>query len=109
MSFFISNAHAAGESAPAGSGIELLIMMGVFFAIMYFMIIRPQSKRTKDHKALIDSLAKGSEVVTSGGLLGKVTALSDNFVTVKLAEGVEVQVQRHAIASIMPKGTMKKS
>ncbi len=108
MDFFISSAHATGEAASSGGGIEFMIMIGVFFAIMYFMIIRPQSKRAKEHRALIDSLNKGSEVVTNGGLLGKVTDLSDNFVTMKISANVEVQVQRQSISAVMPKGTMNK-
>ncbi|MGV6859264.1 MAG: preprotein translocase subunit YajC [bacterium] len=108
MNFLINNALAAGEAPPPGGGLEFLIMIGIFFAIMYFMIIRPQSKRAKEHKALIDGLSKGNEVITNGGLLGKVSALDESFVTLKLNEGVEVQVQRQAIAAVMPKGTMKK-
>lgn len=107
MNFLISDAHAQAGSAQGG-GFELLIMMAVFFAIMYFMIIRPQSKRTKEHKALIDGLGKGDEIVTAGGFLGKVVELDDSFIMVTLAEGVEVQVQRQAVTAVMPKGTMNK-
>ena len=108
MSFLISDAHA--QAAPAGGGdpIQFIIMIGVFFAIMYFMIIRPQSKRAKEHKALVDGLGKGDEVVTNGGLLGKVTGLDDNFLTITVAKDVEVQIQRQAVSTVMPKGTMKK-
>ncbi len=108
MSFLISDAHAQAAPPPAGGGIEFLLMIGVFFAIMYFMIIRPQTKRAKEHQALIDGLKKGDEVVTNGGLLGKVAQLGDNFITLTVADGVEVQVQRQAISALMPKGTMKK-
>ena len=106
MDFLISNAHAAGE-APAGGGIEMLLMMGVFFAIMYFMIIRPQQKRAKEHKQLLESLHKGDEVVTGGGVLGKVAGLNENFVELTIAENVVIKVQKQAIASVLPKGTMK--
>jgi preprotein translocase subunit YajC len=106
MSFFISNAHAA-DAASAGGGFEFLIMIGIFFAIMYFMIIRPQQKKQKEHKSMLDSLAKGNEVTTSGGLIGKVTAMGDNLVEIKVAEGTLLRVQRHAVTAIMPKGTMK--
>ncbi|HBS25770.1 MAG TPA: preprotein translocase subunit YajC [Gammaproteobacteria bacterium] len=108
MSFLISDAHA--QAAPAGGGdpLQFIIMIGVFFAIMYFMIIRPQSKRTKEHKSLIDGLNKGDEVVTNGGVLGKVTGLDDSFITIKIASDVEVQIQRQAVSTVMPKGTMKK-
>ncbi|HFD86567.1 MAG TPA: preprotein translocase subunit YajC [Gammaproteobacteria bacterium] len=107
MEFFINSAHAAGGQGQ-GDPLSFLIMIGVFFLIMYFMIIRPQSKRAKEHKALLDSLSKGDEVVTNGGLLGKVAGLDENFVTLKVSDSVEVQVQRQAIAAVMPKGTMKK-
>jgi preprotein translocase subunit YajC len=107
MDFLINSAHAQGAPAQGG-GFEFLIMIGIFFAIMYFMIIRPQSKRAKEHKALLDSLSKGDEVVTTGGILGKVTALDENFITLQISAGVDVQIQRQAVTSVMPKGTMKK-
>lgn len=108
MSFLISDAHA--QAAPTGGGdpLQFLIMIGVFFAIMYFMIIRPQSKRAKEHKSLVEGLGKGDEVVTNGGVLGKVTALDESFITIAIAKDVEVQVQRQAVSTVMPKGTMKK-
>ncbi len=106
MSFFINNAYAEA-APPPGGGIEFLIMIAIFFGIMYFMIIRPQSKRAKEHKALLSGLRKGDEVVTNGGLLGKISALDENFITLQIAEGTEIQVQRQAIAAVMPKGTMK--
>ena len=107
MDFLISSAHAAAPAQPGG-GMEFFIMIGIFFAIMYFMIIRPQTKRAKQHKTLIDSLGKGDEVVVTGGLLGKIRSLDENFITLEIASGVEVQIQRQAITSVMPKGTMKK-
>lgn len=106
MSFFISDAHASG-AAPAGGGFEFLIMIAIFFAIMYFMIIRPQQKRQKEHNALLASLSKGNEVVTGGGVVGKITDIGDNLVEIKVAEGTTLRVQRQAIASVVPKGTMK--
>jgi preprotein translocase subunit YajC len=109
MSLLISDAYAQGAGAtPAGGDlVQMLLMMGVFFAIMYFMIIRPQQKRTKEHKQLLDSLSKGDEVVTSGGILGKVSGITENFVELTLADNVTVKVQKQAIASVLPKGTMK--
>ena len=109
MDFFISNAYAEGAASPAGGGLEMLLMMGVFFAIMYFMIIRPQQKRAKEHKSMLDALGKGDEVVTGGGVLGKITSIGDNFVEIEVAANTQVKVQRQAIASVMPKGTMKGS
>lgn len=108
MNFFISDAMAAGESAQGG-GIQLVIMIALFFGIMYFMIIRPQSKKAKEHVALLDSLSKGDEVVTSSGILGKIVKLGDNFVEIKASENCTLKIQRHAIGAVMPKGTMKGS
>ena len=108
MDFFISNAYAQSAGA-AGGGLEMLLMMGVFFAIMYFMIIRPQQKRAKEHKNMLEALGKGDEVVTGGGLLGKITNIGDNFIEMEIANNTQVKVQRQAIASVMPKGTMKGS
>lgn len=107
MDFFISSAHAQSAQQPGG-GMEFFIMIGIFFAIMYFMIIRPQTKRAKEHKSLIDSLNKGDEVVVTGGLLGKITELDENFLTIEVSKDVEVQVQRQAVTSVMPKGTIKR-
>ena len=106
MDFFISNAMAAGE-APEGGGLQLIFMIALFFGIMYFMIIRPQSKKAKEHTALLDALSKGDEIVTSGGILGKIVKLGDNFIELKVSDSSTIKVQRHAITSVMPKGTMK--
>ena len=107
MDFLISNAHAEGAAAPAGGGIEMILMMAVFFAIMYFMIIRPQQKRAKEHKQLLEGLSKGDEVVTGGGVLGKVAGITENFVELTIADNVVIKVQKQAITSVLPKGTMK--
>ena len=106
MDFFISNAMAAGE-APEGGGLQLVFMVALFFGIMYFMIIRPQSKKAKEHTSLLNSLSKGDEIVTNGGILGKIVNLGDNFVELKVSDSSNIKIQRHAIASVMPKGTMK--
>lgn len=107
MSFLISQAHAQA-GGPAGGGIiEFAVMIGIFFAIMYFMIIRPQSKRAKEHKQLLESLTRGDEVVTSGGVLGKVTDVGESFVQMEVASGVDINVQKQAIAAVMPKGTIR--
>ena len=107
MDFFISDAMAAGEAAPQGGGLQLVFMIALFFGIMYFMIIRPQSKKAKEHSTMLDALSKGDEVVTSGGILGKVIKLGDNFVELKVSDSANIKIQRHAITSVMPKGTMK--
>jgi preprotein translocase subunit YajC len=103
-------AAAFAEGAPAaagGGGIEQLIFLGGFVLIFYFLLWRPQSKRAKEHKALLGSLEKGSEVVTSGGLLGRVTKVTDDFAIIKVAEGVELPVQKQAVSAVLPKGTIK--
>lgn len=81
-------------------------MIGIFFVIMYFMIIRPQQKRQKEHKSLMGSLSKGDEVVTNGGIMGKIKSVSDDIVRIELAENVVIKVQKHAIGSVLPKGTL---
>ena len=109
MDFFIATAQAQeAAGAPAQPGaLETFLPLIVLFVIFYFLLIRPQSKRAKEHKAMVEALAKGDEVVTSGGLLGKVTKVGEDFLTVEVAEGTEVRVQRQMIASVMPKGTIK--
>ncbi len=82
--------------------LPLLLM----FAVLYFVMIRPQMKRQKEHKAMIDALAKGDEVATAGGLLGKVTKVGDTTLSIEIADGVEVQLQRHAVVQVLPKGTV---
>ncbi|MCZ6565733.1 MAG: preprotein translocase subunit YajC [Gammaproteobacteria bacterium] len=98
---------AEGAPAAQGGGYEMFIMIAIFFAIMYFMIIRPQQKRSKDHKKLLSSLSKGDEVVTSGGMLGKILKVGDNSIKVEIAEGVAIKVQKDSISSVLPKGSLK--
>lgn len=112
MNLFIAEAWAqapaAGGAPPQGLGqYGGLLMLVVLFVAFYFLLIRPQAKRAKDHKAMISALAKGDEVATSGGALGRITHVGDNFVTLEIAQGVEIKVQRHAIQSVLPKGTIK--
>ena len=108
MNFFIPDAMAAAPAGGvAGEGGQFLIMMVILFGLMYFMIIRPQSKRAKEHRQMVEALTKGDEVVTNGGALGRVTKVGDQFVTLEIASGIEIKVQRSAIASVMPKGTIK--
>ncbi|MCY4641446.1 MAG: preprotein translocase subunit YajC [Gammaproteobacteria bacterium] len=105
--FLISDAMAESSAGPLGGGFEIFIMIGIFFAIMYFMIIRPQQKRSKDHQKLIGSLSKGDEVVTSGGMLGKILKIGDNSITLEISEGVAIKLQKHSISSVLPKGTLR--
>lgn len=104
--FLISDALAEG-GAPPGGGYEMIVMIVMFFAIMYFMIIRPQQKRAKDHQKLITSLSKGDEVVTSGGMLGKILKVGENSVQVEISEGVAIKLQKSSISSVLPKGSLK--
>ena len=108
MNFFVAEAYAEnGAGSPAGADFSFLIMIGIFFLIMYFMIIRPQSKRAKEHKQLIESLSKGDEIVTNGGLLGRITEVGESFIRMEVSQGVAVKVQKNAVATVMPKGTFK--
>jgi preprotein translocase subunit YajC len=106
MSFFIADAHAQAAGGAAPPGIDLIFLV-LLFVVFYFLLIRPQMKRAKEHKNMVASLAKGDEVVTGGGLLGRVTKVGDHFVTLEIADGLEVKVQKQALGSVMPKGTMK--
>ena len=105
--FLISDAIAENGPAAQGGGYELFIMIALFFAIMYFMIIRPQQKRNKDHQKLISSLSKGDEVVTNGGMLGKIQKIGDNSLHVEIAEGVIIKLQKNSVSSVLPKGSLK--
>jgi preprotein translocase subunit YajC len=107
MSFLIENAWAQSAPGQSGGMINFVILMGLFFAIFYFMLIRPQSKRAKEHRAMLAALAAGDEVVTSGGILGRVTDIGDNFITVEVADGVRLKVQKGQVSALMPKGTYK--
>ena len=106
MDFFISNAYASG--APAGGsnfgGLALIVIMGI---AMYFLMIRPQQKKIKEHNKLLEGLNKGDEIVTSGGILGKIKNVGENFVTVDLGNDVEIKVQKPSISTVLPKGTIK--
>lgn len=97
-------AAAGGDIMSSLSGMLPLILM---FVVLYFVMIRPQMKRQKEHKAMIEALAKGDEVATAGGLLGKVSKLDDHSLGLEIAPGVEVQVQRHAVVQVLPKGSVK--
>ena len=105
----ISLAHAqtaAASSDPTGGLMQMLPMV-LMFVVLYFLMVRPQMKKAKEHKALIAGIAKGDEVVTGGGLVGKVVKIGENYVTLEVAEGTEVVVQKPAIGLVLPKGTLK--
>ena len=105
MDFLISPAYAQA-GGQAGGIMPTLIMVGLFFVFMYFMIIRPQMKRQKEHKKLLESLDKGSEIVTAGGLAGRIREVGENFLVVEIAQGTEVRVQKSSVTSVVPKGTL---
>jgi preprotein translocase subunit YajC len=108
---FISSAFA--QTAPAAGGGDMMssltgmLPLVLMFVVLYFVMIRPQMKRQKEHRAMIDALAKGDEVATSGGLLGTVTRMGEGFLHIQIATGVEVQIQRSAVVQVLPKGTIK--
>jgi preprotein translocase subunit YajC len=108
---FISQAFAQTAPAAAGSSTEStlysLLPLVLMFVVLYFIMIRPQMKKQKEHKAMIDALAKGDEVVIAGGVLGRVSKLGDTIIHVEVANGVEVQVQRPAVIQVLPKGSFK--
>lgn len=104
---FAQAAPAAGAQTPFGGGIAGMLPFVLLFVVMYFVMIRPQMKRAKEHKAMIEAIAKGDEVVVAGGLLGKVSKLGESYIHVEIADGVEVQVQRGAVVQVLPKGTVK--
>lgn len=106
MNFFISDAMAQSGGAtanPMGS----FIFIGVFFVIMYFMLIRPQQKRMKAHNEMVGSLGVGDEVITNGGTLGAIVTVDESFIKIEIAPGTEIHVQRSAVAKVLPKGTIK--
>lgn len=109
MSFFISSAVAAdGAASPQAGGLSMFVMLAVFGVIFYFMILRPQQKRNKEHRALMESISKGDEVLTSGGLVGRVTKISDTgYIVIELNPNNEVTIKREFVAAVLPKGTMK--
>ena len=110
MDFLINSAMAQAESAPASGGlVPNLLLMVLIFGVFYFLVIRPQSKRAKDHQNLVSGLEVGDEVVSTGGLLGRVTDVDEQFLSVEIASGVEVRIQRHMVSAVMPKGTVKTS
>lgn len=123
MSFLISDAMAQAAPAPTGGGLEVLIFPILLIGIFYFLLIRPQTKRAKEHKQMVESLKKGDEVVTSGGVLGRITDVGENFIRLEVGDleesegvplkkgsdrfSVQLKIQKNAVASLMPKGTIK--
>ncbi len=104
---WINPAWAQSGGGAAGGGMESIILIMLMFGVLYFLMIRPLMKRAKEHKSLIEGLQKGDEVVTAGGLLGRISRINENYVTLEVSNGVEIQVQRPAVQLVLPKGTIK--
>ena len=112
MDGLISTAAAQTAGAPAaaqGGGLFTMLPLILIFVAFYFMLIRPQNKRAKEHRAMVAALEVGAEVATSGGIVGKVTEVGENFLTVEIAKNVQVKVQRNTISQVLPKDTLKNS
>jgi preprotein translocase subunit YajC len=107
MSGLISTAYAQTGASPTGGGMGQILILVVFVVIFYFMLIRPQQKRMKETQAMLSKLATGNEVVTTGGVLGRITEVGDTFITLEVADKVRIRVQKSAIAQLMPPGTFK--
>ena len=103
----VANAQAAGAAPAAPSMLSTFMFPIILIAIMYFLMIRPQMKRQKEHRAMLEKLAKGDEVITNGGIAGTVSNIGESFITVEVADGVQLRVQKGAIANVLPKGTLK--
>ena len=103
----VAHAQAAGAAPAAPSMMSTLLFPIILIAIMYFLMIRPQMKRQKEHRAMLDKLSKGDEVITNGGIAGTVAEIGDNFITIEVADDVRIRVQKGAIGNVLPKGTLK--
>jgi preprotein translocase subunit YajC len=106
-SAFAQTAPAAAAGGDMQSSLMSMLPLVLMFVVLYFVMIRPQMKKQKEHRAMIEAVTKGDEVVTSGGLLGKVSKLGDNYLGLEVSNGVEVQIQRSAVVQVLPKGTIK--
>ncbi|MBM3887336.1 preprotein translocase subunit YajC [Candidatus Dependentiae bacterium] len=112
MSFLLINdamaaTAPAADASSAGGGFSTIIMLVVFFGIFYFMLIRPQTKRNREHQNLVNNLQKGDEVVTSGGILGRIVKIEENITTLALNDTTEIKIQKSAVVALLPKGTLK--
>ncbi len=108
MSFFINDAMAQSAGGQQAGTLELILPLLLMFGIFYFLLIRPQQKKAKEHKNMVSALQKGDEIITNGGILAKITDVDETFMTCKIAENVEIKVQNHAVSAVLPKGTIKK-
>ena len=108
MSFFINDALAQSAGVESGGfDFTAILPLILMFGIFYFLLIRPQQKKSKEHKSLVAALKKGDEIITNGGLLAKVTDVGENFLTCEIGDKIEVKIQSHAVSTVLPKGTIK--
>ena len=106
MDFFMRSAWAQDQAA-GGGGLMSLLPLVLIFAVFYFFLIRPQMKQAREHRQMVEALAKGDEIVAGGGLLGRIIKIGDNFITVEIAPNTEVKIQKHSVSAVLPKGTLK--
>ncbi|OPZ12063.1 MAG: preprotein translocase subunit YajC [Alphaproteobacteria bacterium ADurb.BinA280] len=106
LDFLISPAFAQ-DAAAQPSPLQPLIMLGIFFAVFFFLVIRPQMKRAKEHRNMVAALSKGDEVITGGGILGRIEEVGESFISVEVADGIRLKMQRQSITAVLPKGTLK--
>ena len=107
MEWLIASAHAQAAGGAQPNALLQMLPLVLIFVVFYFLLIRPQARRAKEHKAMVAALGAGDEVIIAGGMLGRITEMGDQFVTVEIANGVQVKVQRHTVTSVLPKGTLK--
>ena len=107
MEWLIASAHAQAAGGAQPNALLQMLPLALIFVVFYFLLIRPQQKRAKEHKAMVSALAAGDEVVIAGGMLGRIAEIRDQFLVVEIADGVQVKVQRHTVTSVLPKGTLK--
>lgn len=109
LNIFVSDAYAdtVSGAAPQGGGMSFVMMFAIFFLFIYFAIWRPQNKRAKEQRNLLDSLAKGDEVITAGGLVGRLTKITDKYISLSVANNTDIIMQKTAVVSVLPKGTLK--
>jgi preprotein translocase subunit YajC len=107
MEWLIASAHAQAAGGAQPNALLQMLPLALIFVVFYFLLIRPQQKRAKEHKTMVSALAAGDEVVIAGGVLGRIAEIRDQFLVVEIADGVQVKVQRHTVTSVLPKGTLK--
>jgi preprotein translocase subunit YajC len=103
----INSAWAQGSGAAPGGGLESMLLIVLMFVVLYFLMIRPQMKRAKEHKQLVEALQKGDEVITAGGVVGRISKVGERYITLEIADNVQIHVQRPSVQGVLPKGSLK--